>query len=120
MNDEKIGELEGKTLIVTHMTEEEFHDETLEQLDDLKQGEELPSKKVFEDPSELAKIFTEKRQELIKEVRKNPPRSITDLAENLSRGKSEVHSDLKLLEKHGIIFSKMKGRQRSLEYPTVR
>lgn len=104
MNKDKMEELDGRELIVTHMREEEFHEETLEQLEGLKKDEEFPSKKVFEDPAELAKIFTEKRQELIREVKNNPPESISQLAENLDRGKSEVHSDLKLLEKHGIMF----------------
>lgn len=117
MNKEKIGELEGKTLIVTHMTEEEFHEETLEQLDDLKNGKNLPSKKVFQDPAELSKIFTEKRQELIKEVKENPPESISQLAKNLERGKSEVHSDLQILEKHGIVFFKQDGNAKKPRIP---
>ena len=117
MNKNNIEELDGKTLIVTHMREEAFHKETLEELESLKKGEEFPSKKVFEDPAELAKIFTEKRQELIREVKNNPPESISQLAENLDRGKSEVHSDLKLLEKHGIMFFEKDGNAKKPYIP---
>jgi len=109
MNEEKLKELEDEKLIVTHMSAEEFHKETLGELEKLKDGEETASKKVFEDPAELAKIFTEKRQEVIREIKENPPESISQLAEKLERGKSEVHSDLKLLEKHGIVFFEQNG-----------
>lgn len=117
MNKDKIEELDDRTLIVTHMREEDFHEETLEQLESLKNGKEFPSKKVFEDPAELAKIFTEKRQELIREVKNNPPESISQLAENLDRGKSEVHSDLKLLEKHEIVFFEKDGNAKKPRIP---
>lgn len=110
-------EVKGKTLIVTHMTQESFNRETLEELGRLEEGKEVPSKKVFEDPGELAKLFTEKRQELVKEVKENPPRSISQLAKNLGRGKSEVHSDLKLLEKHGIVFFEEEGKARKPRIP---
>lgn len=117
MNEDRLEELKGRTLVVTHMNEEEFNRETVEQLESLKGGEKFASKKVFEDPSELAKIFTEKRQELIKEVKNNPPDSISRLAENLDRGKSEVHGDLKLLEKHGIVFFEKDGNAKKPRIP---
>ena len=120
MNEElepEIAELEDKTLVVTHMDRDNFNQETIEDLRRLEEGEKVPSKKVFEDPRELAKLFTEKRQELVKEVKENPPSSISQLAENLGRGKSEVHSDLKLLEKHGIVFFEEEGRSRKPRIP---
>ena len=117
MNKEKLNELEDKKLVVTHMRPSEFHDETLEELEKLGNGEETASKKVFEDPRELAKIFTEKRQEIIREVKENTPASISQLAENLGRGKSEVYSDLKLLEKHGIVFFEDDGNAKKPRIP---
>ncbi|MFB6100166.1 MAG: transcriptional regulator [Candidatus Nanohalobium sp.] len=110
-------ELEGKTLIVTHMSQDKFNTETVEDLGRLEEGEEVPSKKVFEDPGELAKLFTEKRKELVKEVKENQPGSISQLAENLERGKSEVYSDLKLLEKHGIVFFEEDGQAKKPRIP---
>lgn len=80
-------ELEGKTLIVTHMNRDLFNQQTIEDLGKLENGEGVPSKKIFEDPRELVKLFTKKRQELLKEVKENPPASIRQLAENLERKK---------------------------------
>ena len=112
-----IEELEGRTLVITHMSRKQFEKETLEELEKLEEGEETVSKKVFEDPRELAKLFTEKRHELLREVRENPPESISQLSKNLERNSSDVHSDLELLEKHGIIFFKEEGKARKPRVP---
>jgi predicted transcriptional regulator len=110
-------ELEGKTLIITHMNRDSFEEETAAELRKFQEGEEVPSKKVFEDPGELAKIFTEKRQELINEVKQNPPESISKLAKKLGRGKSEVHGDLEILQEHGIVFMKEEGQAKKPRVP---
>jgi predicted transcriptional regulator len=49
------------------------------------------------------RLLTPNRLALLREVRSRAPRSIYELAHNLERDLKNVHDDLRLLEKYGLI-----------------
>ncbi|GEM_PF-357696 len=59
---------------------------------------------------ELLKILTEKKIELIDEIRKGA-NSISNLARRVKRDVTNVHRDLKILEKYGIIRLEKDGKR---------
>ena len=59
------------------------------------------------------RIMTEKRTQLLKELKRDPDLdSITALAERVGRRLDAVSRDLKILENHGFIDLEKKGRQK--------
>lgn len=72
---------------------------------------------LFVSPTDVRKIFTEKRLELIESIRNKEINSIRDLARKLERSESTIHSDLQLLFEEGLIdFQEEKNRK----IPTLR
>jgi len=55
-------------------------------------------------------VLTPKRRELVEELRRNPPKSVRQLARTLNRDKSQVSRDLAALAEHGIIQYEEEGR----------
>ena len=109
---------------------EEIEEETVEQADsessrfgDLKElvnqaienPEGTPDRySIVSLPPELNyKVMTEKRTQLLKELKNDPDiESITALAEKVERRLDAVSRDLKILENYGFIDLKKKGREK--------
>ncbi len=94
---------EEKVLEITTGSLSQFEEKTHQDLKKIEKGKDGSDTILFEDPTMLRKVLTEKRQELIQEVMENPPESIRGLAEALGRGTREVYEDVHLLERYKIL-----------------
>lgn len=65
---------------------------------------------IFLDPVVLAAVFTKKRLELIRTIKKNNPQSIQELANLTKRTKQAVDRDVKYLEGMNILELRSKGK----------
>jgi predicted transcriptional regulator len=65
------------------------------------------------DDQDLFHVFTEKRLEMVREIRDMRPSSIRELAERLQRDIKNVYEDLCLLEKSNVIGFETSGRKKS-------
>ena len=65
------------------------------------------------DDQDFFQVFTEKRLEMMREIRDLRPSSIRELAERLQRDIKNVHDDLCLLEKSNLIGFEITGRKKS-------
>lgn len=104
----------GKELIIKERDLEEFKEEVNSKF------EEKEANKVtvgFEDPERIRQILTPKRRELMKAVLTQEPESISELANITERGLSEVHSDLKTLERNKIIYFETNGKRKKPVIP---
>ena len=64
----------------------------------------------FESPSLFRKLLTPKRLEMIEWLmERGPSDSIRALARELDRGKGEVHDDLAILNRYGIVHFRQEG-----------
>jgi predicted transcriptional regulator len=66
----------------------------------------------LEPEHDIFQIFTEKRMEMLKEIRESRPTSIRELAGNLDRDIKNVYDDLNILFKHKIISFEVLGRRK--------
>ena len=78
--------------------------------------DELSSEKDFlilslDNADKWDKIFTKKRMEIVRELRKKNTKSETQLANSLERKRENVIYDLKILEHFNIITRKKEGRR---------
>ena len=60
---------------------------------------------------ELTQLFTRKRIELIETIKKNEPKTMSELAGLLKRELSAIERDLKILEGLGLVRLEKKGRE---------
>jgi len=60
--------------------------------------------------TEISKIFTKRKIELITTIKKENPDSVSELSREVDRKLSAVERDLKELEKFGIVKLEKKGR----------
>ncbi|MBU0898933.1 MAG: ArsR family transcriptional regulator [Nanoarchaeota archaeon] len=60
---------------------------------------------------ELTQLFTKRRIELIKTIKEEKPKTMSDLSKSLGRELSAVERDLKILEGLGIVKLDKKGRE---------
>jgi predicted transcriptional regulator len=65
------------------------------------------------DDQDFFQVFTEKRLEMLREIREIRPSSIRELAERLQRDIKNVYEDLCLLEKSNVIGFETTGRRKS-------
>jgi predicted transcriptional regulator len=65
------------------------------------------------DDQDLFHVFTEKRLEMVREIRDLRPGSIRELADRLQRDIKNVYEDLCLLEKSNVIGFETSGRKKS-------
>ncbi|MFB6209303.1 MAG: hypothetical protein ABEJ56_04175 [Candidatus Nanohaloarchaea archaeon] len=63
------------------------------------------------DPESYSRVATEKRIEMIEELRDNRFESQKQLAEQLGRDVKNVHQDLEILRKSGVIEMEKNGRK---------
>ena len=80
----------------------------------LAEGKEVePSSYVaFENLDLVTKVLTKERMALLKAVRHHNPSSIRELARLLGRNYKNVHSDVMLLSKYGILDLQKEGKSR--------
>lgn len=108
-------------LRITTYSGERAQKAILDRVDQWEAGEEVPHTINFQDPSELHKLFTERRLDLLRSVMTDPPDSIRALADRLDRGVSEVHDDVYVLNDLGILyFEDGPGRRKRPRVPYER
>jgi predicted transcriptional regulator len=102
----------GGTLEIRSIPFQDSRDELDEAVHDISEGKDMNRHVLnFESPDLFRKLLTPKRLEMIEWLMENGrPDSIRDLARRLDRGKGEVHDDLDILEKYGIVYYKQDGQ----------
>lgn len=92
------------------------YEESMAKLDqavkDLSEGKDSDHRVLnFESPSLFRELLTPKRLEMIEWLMEHgPSESIRALARDLDRGKGEVHDDLEILKRYGIVYFKREGQ----------
>jgi predicted transcriptional regulator len=109
-------------LRITVESFEEAHDGTLETARAVSEGEDRPAVVSFRTVSELRKILTDGRIELLRAllVADGAAESISALAEDLNRDYRTVHGDVSLLADHGLLFVVEDGRSKRPYLPYER
>lgn len=76
----------------------------------------------FDSVSDIRQLLTDRRLELMRSIMTAPPASISDLADRLNRNYADVHSDVKVLADHGIVYFDTDGqaKQPVIPYERVR
>ena len=99
-------------LRITVESDDDFHERTTDKLAKIEAGETAPQDHVksFATAAQVRRVLTDKRLELIEETMRDPPESITALADRLDREVSDVHDDLELLADEHIIQLDRNGR----------
>lgn len=92
------------TFIIKTATEEDFFARGRELAKLADQLEAIPEECIlsFEDPSDMLKLLSTSRMELLKSI-KEQPGTIAALSERLHRGRNTVKRDVAALEKAGIV-----------------
>lgn len=109
---------EESVLILKSTPWEEFKETALEEVGKFEQGERQPYHvRNFEDPTEIQRILTPKRLELIRSIMEGSPGSMQELSDELGRGLREIHDDLHLLEEYGILELRKDGRAKKPVVP---
>jgi len=63
----------------------------------------------FADVSDLRRLLTTRRVELIRAIIADRPSSISDVADQVGRNYSDVHDDVELLEEYGVVYFRKRG-----------
>lgn len=109
ISEEELKEYEGAELVIKVQNQSDWEQEVVE---DLRNNKNVPTLS-FENPDDIADILKKRTQKIIQEIKDNPPESIRDLSRKSGIGLREVHEDLKLLERNGIIYIKeSKGKKK--------
>ena len=113
-------------LRITALPAGEAHAESRDRLERWEAGEDVESARTrvvnFEDRSQLRRLLTPRREELLEAVMADPPKSIRALADRLDRDVRDVHDDLSLLADYRIVHFREAGRAKQpfVPYETVR
>jgi len=107
------------------MPSEKFREESKRRMErSLDEGEAQDHYHNFEDPSDVQKLLSSKRLELVVELLENDYDSISAVADAVDRDYKSVHSDLEVLSEYDIVrFDESgKGRVRKpyIPYENVR
>ncbi|PSQ40974.1 hypothetical protein BRD10_01315 [Halobacteriales archaeon SW_12_71_31] len=88
--------------------------DTLDAVEAVDEGEEQPAVVSFRTVSELRKLLTDRRIELLRALMatEGAAESISALAEALDRDYRTVHDDVSLLARHGLLFVVEDGRSK--------
>lgn len=104
-------------LLITADPQEIATEREIEAAERFEHGEEVPHFLNFESPEDLRKLLTQRRREVLRSIKNDPPESIRRLAERLDRNPSEVTSDVNLLEEYGIVYFVESGRAKAPVVP---
>lgn len=101
-------------LRVTVETFDRMREETIEAIEAVDEGDPPPAVVSFATVGELRKILTDRRIELLRELRDidGAAESISALAEDLDRDYRTVHDDVTLLEEYGLLFVADEGQSK--------
>jgi predicted transcriptional regulator len=91
----------------------------LELADQFEDGEETPHLLNFENPTDLRKLLTERRLEVLRSINATPPTSIRDRADRLGRAASDVQEDVHLLADYKSSTSSRKAGHAHHTSPTT-
>ncbi len=108
-------------LQITTSSEQSHRQDALEQLDDWKNGQEIPHIINFQNPSDLRALLTDRRVELLRSIMTERPDSIRNLAERVERNVKNVHDDLRVLADYDIVHFEEAGRAKRpfVPYDTI-
>lgn len=100
------------TLRITSVPWETWKEESMEKIRRLEEGAVSGSRARlnFHDPTQIQRILTPRRLELLRSVMTDSPESIRGLADRLDRNVSDVHEDVQLLAEYDIIQLETEGR----------
>ncbi|MCH7873667.1 MAG: transcriptional regulator [Gemmatimonadetes bacterium] len=109
-------------LLITADPQEVTTEREIEAAERFERGEQVPHLLNFERPEDLRKLLTQRRWEVLRSIKNEPPKSIRRLAERLDRNPSEVASDVNLLEEYGIVYIIESGQAKApiVPYEEVR
>ena len=109
------------TLIIDVMSGEEALDRVVDDAGaaEADNGEQPPARRSFASVSEIRKLLTDRRVEILESLMAEQADSITELAERLDRTYSVVHDDIEVLGEYGIVkFYETEGsRSRGMLVP---
>lgn len=109
---------EESVLVLRSAPWEEFKETALREVREFEKGERQPYHvRNFEDATEIQRILTPKRLELIRSIMENEPDSMSEVSEELGRGLREIHDDLHLLEEYKIVELRKEGRAKKPVVP---
>lgn len=111
-------------LRITVESFEEMHEDALDAVEAVSEGEEKPAVVSFRTVGELRKILTDRRIELLRALMATDGAagSISALAEDLDRDYRTVHDDVTLLADYGLLFIFEDGQSKRpyLPYERIR
>lgn len=119
-HDFEDGVPEGTDLVLTSMPPEKFDEMSKERMERaLEERERQDHYHNFEDPSDVQKLLSERRLELIVELLENDHESIKALVDTVGRSYKNVYDDLEVLAEYDIVeFDESdKGRSKSPHIP---
>lgn len=99
-------------LRITVTPDDQATDASRERARNAQEGEDAPRVVSFGSHDQLRGLLTPRRVELIESMMADAPESITDLAERVDRGYSQVYEDLQTLEEYGVVAFAREGRAR--------
>ena len=105
---------EGTDLVLTSMPPEKFDKMSKDRMESaLEEGEPQDHYHNFEDPSDVQKLLSARRLELIVELVENDHDSITAVADAVGRSYKNVHDDLEVLAEYDVVKFDESGKGRS-------
>ena len=116
---------EETDLVITSTTEDDFFERTAEALERLEEDRKPQDHyRNLPNPSDVQKLLSSKRLEIIVEILENEYDTISALADALDRDYKSVHNDLDVLAEHGIVrfdeSAKGRGKRPYIPYENVR
>lgn len=109
------------TLRLTSRPFKEHKEDALDRAERWEDGHEVPHVVNFQDASQLQRVLTPRRLELVESLMDEPAKSIRDLADRLDRDVHQVHDDLALLTEYRIVHFRERGNAKApfVPYETV-
>jgi len=111
---------EGTDLVLTSMPHEKFSEESRRRMESaVEEGEPQDHYHNFEEPSDVQKLLSSRRLELIVELLENDYDSISAVADAVGRSYKNVHDDLETLAEYDIVEfdESAKGRSKRPHIP---
>jgi len=124
-HDSENGVPEGVDLVLTSMPHERFSEESKKRMEHaLEEDEPQNHYHNFEDPSDVQKLLSSRRLEIIVELLESDHDSISAVADAVGRSYKNVHDDLGTLAEYGVVRfdESAKGRSKRpyIPYDNVR
>jgi len=100
----------NKTLKIETRTWTDAKEKALEKAKKFDEGDDDNETNItFVEPSDVQRLLTPKRLELVETLMREEVESIRELAEVLDRNPSEVHADVHTLEEYGVVELRDRG-----------